>query len=74
MMRVVKHIIWQKRTTNCFFRHKRRPKSLDDKKSELIVNFGEAQTAYFHQFYVADSVGNLKPFISRRESPPENYN
>jgi hypothetical protein len=50
MMQKPEHIIWQKRTTNCFFPLKRRPESPYGKKSELIVNFGEDENAPLYQF------------------------
>ncbi len=50
MMLVVKHIIWQKRILNCLFPAKGPAGAFNVKKSELIVNFGEAENGGFHQF------------------------
>jgi hypothetical protein len=50
MMHTDKHIICQKRTANCSFPQPRAPKPPNAKKSELFVNFGEAQKTRFPQF------------------------
>jgi len=62
MMFLAKHIFCQKRATNCFFWRPRAAAPANAKKSELIVNFGEAKNRRFRQFRIAKFVARLRTF------------